>query len=302
MKPSNSSDLDRLLELLADQTLAGLNADQERELKSLLEANPDFDVAALDRAAAMLDIAASAGDWEPLPDQLRDRILAQAESSPTVMRAPPMPLRNKVRRREVLAWMTAAVCLLLAVFAWSRWPAAYLPSGPPPNSPLLAEKDPSPARPTDGDGDTVGPNAEPTIAELREQLLRSTPDVLHLQLVSDTGGGGGNESGGDIVWSSGRQIGFLRLRGLPGDNLAQPRQYQLWIVSNDVSGNEFINGGVFPVDRSTGELILPIQADQFVQQPKMFVVSVEPAGSDNDLIAPLLAKADGLGAMSGPRE
>src|SRR5690606_31290456 len=124
-----------------------------------------------------------------------------------------------------------------------------------------------PTQPTDGD--TVGPNAAPTIAELREQLLRSTPDVLHLQLVSDTGGGGGNESGGDIVWSSGRQIGFLRLRASPGDNPAQQRQYQLWIVSSDVSGNEFINGGIFSVDRSTGELILPIQADQFVQQPKM---------------------------------
>ena len=299
MKSSNSSDLDRLLELLADQTLAGLNADQERELKSLLEANPDFDVAALDRTAAMLDIAASAGDTEPLPDHLRDRILAQQQSEcePTDTRAHPMPLRNmplrnKVRRREVVAWITAAACFLLAVLAWSRWPAANLPSGPSPDPPVIAEKNPSPTRPTDGD--TIAPNAGPTIAELREQLLRSTPDVLHLQLVSDTGAGG-NESGGDIVWSSGRQIGYLRLRGLAGENPVQQRQYRLWIVGSDVSGNEFINGGIFPVDRSTGELILPIQADQFVQQPKMFVVSMEPSGSGNDLIAPVLAKADGLG-------
>jgi hypothetical protein len=188
--------------------------------------------------------------------------------------------------------MTAAACLLLAVFAWSRWPAANLPSGPSPDPPVIAEKDPSPSRPTDGD--TGSPNAGPTIAELREQLLRSTPDVLHLQLVSDIGGVG-NESGGDIVWSSGRQIGYLRLRAWPGDNPAQQRQYQLWIVGSDVSGNEIINGGIFPVDRTTGELILPIQVDQFVQQPKMFVVSVEPSGNGNDLIAPVLAKADGWG-------
>ena len=83
-----------------------------------------------------------------------------------------------------------------------------------------------------------------TIAEQREQLLSSAPDVLHLQLVSDNGGGVAGESGGDIVWSSGRQIGYLRLRGLAGNDLAQ-RQYQLWIVGSDVSGNELINAGMF---------------------------------------------------------
>jgi anti-sigma-K factor RskA len=85
------------------------------------------------------------------------------------------------------------------------------------------------------------------------------------------------------------------LKGSASNNPAQPRQYQLWIVSSDVSGNEIINGGIFPADRSTGELILPIQADQFVQQPKMFVVDVEPLGGSSKLTGSLLAKADGFG-------
>ena len=42
---------------------------------------------------------------------------------------------------------------------------------------------------------------------------------------------------------------------------------------------------MFFVDRNTGELILPIQADHFVQQPKMFVVSVEPLGGGSALTA-----------------
>ena len=53
--------------------------------------------------------------------------------------------------------------------------------------------------------------------------------------------------------------------------------------------------GMFFVDRSTGELVLPIQADHFVQQPMMFIVSVEPLGGGSALTAPLLAKADGVG-------
>jgi anti-sigma-K factor RskA len=89
-------------------------------------------------------------------------------------------------------------------------------------------------------------------------------------------------------------MGYLRLQGLASNDPAE-RQYQLWIIGCEASSNEIVNGGLFHVDRSTGELILPIQADHFVQQPKMFVVSVEPLGGGNALTAPLLAKADGVG-------
>jgi anti-sigma-K factor RskA len=295
MNSSYPSDHDRMLELLADQAISGLTAVERIELKSLMEANPDFDLAALDRTAAMLDISASVDDIEPLPDHLRDRILAQDQSESETMCTRPhvAQVRNDMRWREVVAWMTAAACLLLAVFAWSRWPTNNLPLVPSPNPSVLVGKDPLPPRPSDDD--VVRPNAKPTISQLREQLLNSAPDVLLLQLVSDNGGGVSGESGGDIVWSSGRQIGYLRLKGLVDDKPVQQRQYQLWIVGSDVSGNEIINGGIFAVNPNKGELILPIQAGQFVQQPKMFVVSVEPLGGGDALTTSLLAKADGLG-------
>jgi len=294
MNSSYPSDHDRVLELLADQAISGLDAVEQMELKSLLEVNPDFDLAALDRTAAMLDIAASVDDIEPLPDHLRDRILArdQSELEAIGTRAHAAQPRSEIQWREVVAWITAGACLLLAVFAWNRGPATNPPSGSSPDPPVLAGKDAVPPRPADDD--VVRPIAGPTISQLREQLLNSTPDVLLLQLVSDNGGGVANESGGDIVWSSGRQIGYLRLKGSAGNNSAQQRQYQLWIVGSDVSGNEIINGGIFAVNQSKGELILPIQADQFVQQPKMFVVSVESPGGGDALTASLLAKADGL--------
>lgn len=296
MNSSYPSDHDRMMELLAEQAISGLTADEQIELKSLLEANPDFDVATLDRAAAMLDIAAAVADIEPLPDHLLARILArdQSESRADVMLPHAAQPRNEIQWREVVAWMTAAACLLLAVFAWSQRPASISPSGLSSNPPVMAGNDPVPPRPA-GD-DVVQPNAVSTIAQLREQLLKSAPDVLHLQLVSDNGSGGANESGGDIVWSSGRQIGYLRLKGSAGDNPAQQCQYQLWIVGSDVSNNEMINGGIFAVNQTAGELILPIEADQFVQQPKMFLVSVESPGSGGDaLTSSLLARAFGTG-------
>ena len=40
MSPSPPADHDRLLELLADRTLVGLDAGEQQELESLLQANP----------------------------------------------------------------------------------------------------------------------------------------------------------------------------------------------------------------------------------------------------------------------
>ncbi|TVS20546.1 MAG: hypothetical protein EA424_03430 [Planctomycetaceae bacterium] len=316
MTPSPHSDHDRLLELLAERVLVGLDADQQHELDSLLQTQPDFDAECLDRTAALLDWAVAAGDTEPLPQSLQDRIRAgsrlglqtrpgagdgagdpsyedgagdpsyESARAPTVGAA--ARVAQRMHRREVVAWLAAAACLLLAVFAWCTRPT--LP--PPLKSPAVMNSEPPVTPPGT---DTPDPSAAIlTVAQQREQLLASAPDVLHLQLVSDDSGAVAREPGGDIVWSSGRQMGYLRLQGLVNNDLPQ-RQYQLWIIGCDAAGSEVINGGMFHVDRSTGELILPIQADHFVQQPKVFVVSVEPLGGGHALTAPLLAKADGVG-------
>jgi hypothetical protein len=252
----SDTDFASLQKLLRDKP------DARRTLRSYMA----MDTALRDRADAWLLSAVSEAAGDPSP-------------APTAT-AP----RFRFARREVVAWSTAAAALLVAALAWFPRPTTN-------PSPPLVVKSQSPTRIPVVDKPEA---AVLTISEQRERLLASAPDVLHLQLVSDNGGDFANESGGDIVWSSGRQIGFLRLRGLT-INDSPRRQYQLWIVGSDVSGNEIINGGIFPVDRNSGELILPIQADQFVQQPKMFVVSVESSGGGATLTAPLLAKADGVG-------
>jgi hypothetical protein len=307
MTPSPHSDHDRLLELLAERALVGLDADQQRPLESLLQAHPDFDAECLDRTAALLDRAAAAGDTEPLPQQLQDRIRAggrlglqtrpnagdgsgdpsyasaRARTVGTAARA-----AQRMHRREVVAWLAAAACLFLAVFVWYTRPTL----APPEKSPAVANSEPPATPPA---VDTPAPStATLSVAQQREQLLASAPDVLHVQLVSNDSGAVASKPGGDIVWSSGRQMGYLHLQGLASNDPAQ-RQYQLWIIGCEASSNEIINGGLFHVDRSTGELILPIQADHFVHTPKMFVVSVEPLGGGNALPPTLLARADGVG-------
>jgi hypothetical protein len=193
-----------------------------------------------------------------------------------------------MHRRGVVPWLAAAACLLAAVFTWYARPTP----APPEESPTVASIEPPASTP--GTDAPDPPTATLTVAQLREQLLASAPDVLQLQLVSNDSGAVARQPGGDIVWSSGRQMGYLRLQGLVNKDPPQC-QYQLWIIGGEASSNEVINGGVFYVDRNTGELVLPIQADHFVQQPMMFVVSVEPLGGGSALIPTLLARADAVG-------
>ena len=242
---------------------------EEPDVRRTLRRYMAMDTALRDRAEAQVLIAVSEAASDP--------------RLPGTVAAP----RSRFPWREVVAWSTAAAaCLLVAVLVWYPRPTTDQ------RRPLVVESE-SPLK-IPGVEQRELATTVLTIAEQREQLLASAPDVLQIELVRDYANGDAGESGGDIVWSCGRQIGYLRLRRLTSDELAQ-HQYQLWIVGSDVSGNEIINGGVFPVGRNTGELILPIQADQFVQQPKMFVVSVEPSGGGEALAAPMLATADGLG-------
>ena len=79
---------------------------------------------------------------------------------------------------------------------------------------------------------------------------------------------------GDVVWHSGLQQGFLRIRGLAP--LPKEQQYQLWIVDGNRTGAP-VDGGLF--DLADGnEHVVPITARLPVGAAKAFVVTVEPRG------------------------
>jgi hypothetical protein len=246
-------------------------------LQKLLREEPDvrrplrrymaMDTALRDHAEAQVLIAGSEATDDP-------HLVRSAAAS-----------RSQFAWRELVAWLTAAGCLLAATVLWFTIPTTTQ------NSLMIVETVPrAESAVVESREPTV---AELTIAEQRELLLNSAPDVLHLRLVNSDSGSVAREPRGDIVWSSGREIGYLRLQGLAIDEPV-PHQYQLWIVGGDASNNEFINGGMFFVAQNTGELTVPIHADHFVQMPKMFLVSVEPVGGGNASTAALFAKADDL--------
>jgi len=283
MNEEPSAGCERLQELLADRAAFGLSVEEEKELQDLLRLNPDVDVDELDRLATLLDLSECAADLPPPPPAVVSRARSQAPRA--VPASPPGVPRSRVQKRELLAWLTAAACLLLAVYSWTT----RKPDTPSPTP----GRDPSPIAKRDSDTEPVTPKVVSTLAQQRDELLASSEGVLHIRLADRVDPADPNVSG-DIVWSHSQQRGYLRLRGLPSNDPAKS-QYQIWLVEASPMRTETVNGGVFDVAQQSRDLIVPIRAEHFVNQPNMFVISIEPPGGSPDLTAggyPLVAKLD----------
>ncbi len=143
-------ELPRLLDLLADRSLVGLDAAGERELARGLEAFPSLDAAVLDRTVAKIELALGP-EPEALSGVLREQLAADARArfdprgglsiferraaaaspppapapervpAPAPERVPAPPIaREAWLRREAVAWLVAAVATAAAVAGW--WP------------------------------------------------------------------------------------------------------------------------------------------------------------------------------------
>ena len=83
---------------------------------------------------------------------------------------------------------------------------------------------------------------------------------------------------GDVVWSSARQEGYLRLKALaPNDR--KRAQYQLWIFdpTRDDWEAKPVDGGVFDV-AAGGEVVITIEAKLAVRKAALFAVTLEVPG------------------------
>ncbi len=240
---------ERLLELLADEAMVGLDAEERAELDALLAASPETDPDGLARVAAQIDLAAPAS-VEELPDALRARIEADAASflsapadAPTAR--PPGRAAPGAQRR----WLASAGWLAAAA-GWSLWLLQTVPATTPvPETPSLAER----------------------VA----QFEREAGDVVRVAW-SPGGDATGEGTAGDVVWSDSRQEGYMRFQGLEANDPTR-EQYQLWIF--DAARNEAhpVDGGVFDVS-TDGSVIVPIQAHLPVERATLFAVTVEPPG------------------------
>ena len=251
---------DRLLDMLADDALVGLD-DQDRAIFDELLAEADLEdvsEAGLDRAAGALCLGMLDVDDEPMPESLRDRIVKSgmaltenAESGtqdqdvrPVATIGPESETGTSSGFRLWGGWAAAAACLVLALFGWAL----------------------------------RGPQAVPEVAlsERVDRLVSEAPDLVSGDWILNDDQWG--EVTGRVVWSQSRQEGYMVFSGLR-ENDPKAEQYQLWVFQDDPSVEATpIHGGIFD-SAGSGELIVPITTPVSPKTtPVAFAVTVEDPG------------------------
>ncbi|MBL8267698.1 anti-sigma factor [Steroidobacter sp.] len=277
----------RLVELLVQRAVDGLNSSERAELKQLLTAEKYTDAGRFEYTAASLLLAGDVENHVPeeMPDSLRERLYAQADtvaasmppparqsaSQPRVISiagrsrtttatpavstpeiAKPAPSRKSSSWQSKVGWFAAAASVLIAVAGW--WPRLQ----------------------TGGDPTIEVPIAS-TLEQERQQLLAQQGVLTRTwQTTQDPAASGVT---GDVVWDPRTQNGYLRFRGLQANN-ADELQYQLWIFDGTRDERYPVDGGVFDIPPGQGEVIIPITAKLEIRNPAMFAVTIEkPGGS-----------------------
>lgn len=245
----NSSARTRLLELLADRALEGLNPREEAELAQLLAKHPDVDPKSLYLAAALLAAAEFAGadpegTMDSLPEELRQRIEEQALNMPPFKgkaTATPRTPSKSLLRDVLLPWGGWALAAGLLLAVGTQWLLRHEPTATQRFERFLADaKEVVPAK-----GGAPDPKAKPNVA-------------------------------GEIYWSGTRQEGYMKLRGLPVND-PKEKQYQLWIFDKKRDERHPVDGGVFDV-KTEGDVVIPIDARVPVRDASLFVITREPSG------------------------
>jgi hypothetical protein len=264
MSYHSNSETNRWEELQVTRLLFGLTAEEKTEYDDLARRIPAEEVSQLDTVVASLDVVWSDMQSEPLPEHLRQaiRIRAAQELAPrpvVSLAKPSTSPATTLRENNYLPWFVSAVCLIFAMFTWIT------------------------NRPTD--------QARADFAQLRAELIATNPGIV--QANWSPGPTPSEGATGDVVWSGSQQRGFMRFRSLPV-NTPSEEQYQLWIFAKNQSDKTPIDGGVFDIT-STEEVIIPINAKLYVQDPFMFAVTIEKPGgvvvSSRERL-PLLAKIE----------
>ena len=271
-----------LYDLLVKSVTEGLDSEEQTQLDAFDPEIVRAERRGLETTAAAISMASL--DVEPMPEHLLARIAASAPTAAKQKAAEfdggaTIPSMARVftaedvfvqkPRRFAFAMLGWGVAVVLLVVLGVQFYADRTTNGPD-----KAAVTPQPA-----------PSQTITVAEQRDELLRSAPDVISATWAP--GNMKDMQVSGDIVWSDTRQAGYIRLHGLPPNDTSKA-SYQLWIF--DKSQDKPIDGGVFNVS-ANGELVIPINAKLHADKPGMFAITVEKPGgvveSKKDKIATL---------------
>jgi len=270
---------DRLLELLADQTIFGLSAEELMELekskKQFPEWEKDFSLELTAAAIGLFDLDVS----DDLPASLRAKVFARADE----FFAPQEELQNVVNftprtektigsmatetvgnitetapTRPFWQWLgwafAAAACVALAINLWTTRsrPQTEIVQ----NSPVIQT-----------------PPPKMSVEQERSQQLAAADDAVEIPLADPKNT---KEVLGEMVWSNKLQKGYARFRNLPANDITK-ESYQLWIVDESQNPKTPISGGVFNIS-ATGEVIVPIDPQLTVKKPVMIAITKEKPG------------------------
>lgn len=268
---------DRLLELLADRALEGLSAAQEVELQALLKKyGLTGEEERFELAAAAAGLAMSPAE-SAMPEALRQRLVAAADEFAAASQASraippgergPLKLTSgglapsigagaRVPMIYKLGWLAAAACLVLAVVGWLSRSPAPLPPGP-------------------------GPQPAATVAQQRDQFMKTAPDLVRLPWGDFASLDDKKEPPempgvrGEVVWSDQLQKGYITFQNLPAND-PTTQQYQLWIVDAARGLGQRVDGGVFDSSKP-GECVVAINSKLHVSQAAGFAVTIEKPG------------------------
>ena len=224
-------------------------------------------------AAVELALVRRAGSLLPaLPDELAGRIGRAAPAHlprVTAIETRPAPKSladESAGRSDGRFWLAAAgwwtAACLAGVLAW-QWSGASRIVAPP-----------------SGDGQP------PVLAELRGKLLAEDPEAVTVAwkkagddpaIVAAEGDLESVGALGDVVWSSARQQGYMRFRGLAANDPTMA-QYQLWIFDADRDEAYPVDGGVFDVPAAGGDVVVRIDPRLRVSRATAFAITVEKPG------------------------
>lgn len=253
MSASMPTDGDRLLDLLAERAVEGLDAQSREELERLLAASDEFGGDELELAAAAADLAMM-GDAGAMPAHVRARIEAQAEAH----------VSGNTQRSDVAGriggggpvpgwtgWLAAAAAIAMAFAAWMR------PSAPG----VVGGEAPTIARSVEVVDDFIAEHPSVKVAQWSDW---DNPEVAGVE--------------GRVVWSETDQTGYMTFEGLRSNDPGA-EQYQLWIIDERGMGQR-ISGAIFDAQDPDGDGTVVVRIDPRirVRNAAAFAVTIEQPG------------------------
>lgn len=258
-----------MLDLLCKKATSGLDEQETKQLEQLEYTSMEIESIELTVAAlGLIDLNTK----DEMPAHLRSKILAGADDFFAARNSVTSDIGNTAAApaREIVLTESTAPSPWFAWFGWAAAAAACI---------ALAVNifSPKTQRDVAGNPPTPSPTQERkrTPAEQRQQFVDSPGQVTLAQL------GKGNvpaiaDVSGDVVWSDEKQAGYVRVKGLPKNDVNK-ETYQLWIFDETQDPKTPIDGGTFDID-SDGETIIKIDARLKAKNPSLFAVTIEKAG------------------------